>query len=92
MPPSDLDNLLSVLPQDTILIDDKVTNLTRVHVLPFTRATYGRFIPALNTIVAFAHDKAFEGVLFQSVEVDVEPEKVKKMVDLCTEGWCEPRT
>ncbi|CAE6476673.1 unnamed protein product [Rhizoctonia solani] len=64
-------------------VDDEVTNSTRVHVLPFTRATYGRFIPALNAIVAFAHERGFENVLFQSVEVNVEPEKVKKMVDLC---------
>ncbi|CAE6470363.1 unnamed protein product [Rhizoctonia solani] len=84
LPPSDLERLLSVLPQGTVLVDDEVTNSAKVYVLPFTRATYGRFIPAMNAIVAFAHDKDFERVLFQSVEVKVESEKVKKMVDLCT--------
>ncbi|KAG8715917.1 hypothetical protein FRC11_012984 [Ceratobasidium sp. 423] len=84
LPPSDLDSLLSALPQDTVVVGGEGTDSAKVYVLPFTRATYGQFIPALNAIVAFAHDRGFEGVLFQSVEVDVEPEKVKKMVDLCT--------
>ncbi|CAE6433242.1 unnamed protein product [Rhizoctonia solani] len=84
LPPSDLDSLFSVLPQDAVLVDGEETDSARVYVIPFTRATYGRFIPALNAIVAFAHNRGFGGVLFQSVEVNVEPEKVKKMVDLCT--------
>ncbi|KDN49394.1 hypothetical protein RSAG8_02096, partial [Rhizoctonia solani AG-8 WAC10335] len=54
LPPSDLERLLSVLPQGTVLVDDEVTNSAKVYVLPFTRATYGRFIPAMNAIVAFA--------------------------------------
>ncbi|KAJ1310372.1 hypothetical protein OPQ81_007110 [Rhizoctonia solani] len=84
LPPSDLESLFSALPQDAVWVDGEETNSARVYVLPFTRVTYGRFIPALNAIVAFAHDKNFERVLFQSVEVKVGPEKVKKMVDLCT--------
>ncbi|CAE6425473.1 unnamed protein product [Rhizoctonia solani] len=84
LPTSDLEGLLTILPQDTVLVDDEINNPAKVYVLPFTRATYGRFIPALNAIVAFAHDEGFEGVLFQSVEANVEPEKVEKMVHLCT--------
>ncbi|CAE6400616.1 unnamed protein product [Rhizoctonia solani] len=84
LPASDLRDLLTVLPQDTVLVDDEINNPAKVYVLPFTRATYGRFVPALNAIVAFAHNKGFEGVLFQSVEVNVEPEDVEKMVHLCT--------
>ncbi|CAE6348809.1 unnamed protein product [Rhizoctonia solani] len=83
LPPPDLENLVSVLPRDTVLVDGEVTNTAKVYILPFTKATYGRFIPALNAIVAFAHDKRFEGVLFQSVEVKIDPENVKKMVGLC---------
>ncbi|CAE6433536.1 unnamed protein product [Rhizoctonia solani] len=84
IPPPDLEGLLSVLPQDTVLVDDEVIKTAKVYVLPFTKATYGRFIPALNAIVAFAHGKGFEGLLFQSVEVKIEPGNVKKMVDRCT--------
>ncbi|KAF8759011.1 U-box protein [Rhizoctonia solani] len=82
LPPPDLENLVSVLPRDTVLVDGEVTNTAKVYILPFTKATYGRFIPALNAIVAFAHDKGFEGVLFQSVEVKIDPENAKKMVGL----------
>ncbi|QRW27329.1 hypothetical protein RhiXN_01924 [Rhizoctonia solani] len=57
LPPPDLENLVSVLPRDTVLVDGEVTNTAKVYILPFTKATYGRFIPALNAIVAFAHDK-----------------------------------
>ncbi|CAE6522416.1 unnamed protein product, partial [Rhizoctonia solani] len=84
LPPPDLENIIAILPQGVALVDGEVNDSARVYVLPFTRATYGRFIPALNAIVAFAHERGFESVLFQSVEVNVESEKVNKMVDLCT--------
>jgi hypothetical protein len=67
-------------------VDEESTEAAKVYVLPFTKATYGRFIPALNAIVAFAHHKGFEGVLFQSVEVKIEPRNVKRMVDMCIGG------
>lgn len=78
-----------MLPEGTGLLDDEHENSeapARVNVLPFTRATYGRFIPALNAIIAFAHVKGFEHVLFQSVEVKIDPDSVKKMTELCHAG------
>ncbi|KAG8743714.1 hypothetical protein FRC10_011587 [Ceratobasidium sp. 414] len=86
LPQNDLYALLAGLPENPLLHNDEQVNekvVTRVHVLPFTSATYGRFIPALNAIVAFAHTLEFKLVLFQSVEVRVGPEQVKRMADLC---------
>ncbi|KAG8764068.1 hypothetical protein FRC12_008296 [Ceratobasidium sp. 428] len=86
LPQTDLYELLAGLPANTVLHNDEhveVKTATGVHILPFTSATYGRFIPALNAIVAFAHAREFKFVLFQSVEVRVLPEQVKQMADLC---------
>ncbi|KAF8610494.1 hypothetical protein BDV93DRAFT_540261 [Ceratobasidium sp. AG-I] len=86
LPPADIHSLLVALPTEATLLDDShdgtINNTTRVYVLPFSSATYGRFIPALNAIVAFAHERGFEKVLFQSVEVRVGTEDVRRMVEL----------
>lgn len=82
--------LLAALPAEATLLDDEhdgsTNDTTRVHVLPFNRATYGRFIPALNAIVAFAHERGFEKVLFQSVEVRIDAEDVRRMIELWDPG------
>ncbi|KAG8698167.1 hypothetical protein FRC08_006093 [Ceratobasidium sp. 394] len=89
LPQNDLRALLAGLPENTLLYDDEHADgnfkgvTRRVHVFPFTSVTYGRFIPALNAIVAFAHTLEFKLVLFQSVEVHVGPEHVKRMANLC---------
>ena len=90
LPQSDIYTLLAALPAEAILLDDShdgsIDSTTCVHVLPFSRTTYGRFIPALNAIVAFAHERGFEKVLFQSVEVRVAVEEVRRIVEIWDPG------
>ncbi|QRW14741.1 cation diffusion facilitator family transporter [Ceratobasidium sp. AG-Ba] len=79
----DLAALLTDLPPETIVqTEEGAVDRALVHVLPFTSATYGRFVPALNAIVAFAHAREFRFVLFQSVEVDIGVEQANKIVGL----------
>lgn len=65
-------NLVDAVSQICATLDE------RIHVLPVT--PWGKFVPALNTLVSYARNQHADRILFISAETSADPEDIQQLL------------